>query len=247
MKPYPGILDLTPWFNIDSVMTKALKLTMTFRIRMWDGTTRVIPSTVYLGHDSQFLYVGGRFVGMGGNPSSEPNGWLNANDFKILFDVSNKGVLRTPEAGSLFDVFITSPGNELLSHSWDDVLWAYADDYKRMVWMPAQNYNNGQGVLNYSLANHVEGYDNSTGTITILFSRYLNKPEMANIDALQMKPGERWVMGFLIELGFMKEWDDRVDGWPRPTYGVWSNDSSWWPKLAIDLSNPPTTYPGVPA
>jgi len=248
MKPYPSIHDLYWTHNIDAVMANALKLSMTFTITMWDNSTRVIPSTVYLGHDSEFLYVGGKFVGMHSNPASELYGWTSANDFKILLDVTNTGVLTSPEAGSAFAVYISVPQDDLSSHSWHDMVWVYdPDTYKHMMWMPAENLNQGtEGPFAYSTAEHAELYDNSTGTVTMLFSRYLSKPEITNIDALQMKPGERWVMGFLLELEYQKGLDNRVDGWPQATYGVWSNDSSWWPKLAIDLGNPPSTYPGVP-
>jgi hypothetical protein len=49
-------------------------------------------------------------------------------------------------------------------------------------------------------------------------------------------------MGFLIELQYQKELDNRADGWPRKTYGEWSNDTSWWPKMTIDLTTPPQEF-----
>jgi hypothetical protein len=246
MKPYPPIEELTPGFNIDAVMANALQLNITFNITMWDGSTRVIPSTVYLGHDSQYLYVGGKFVGMGSNPSSEPNGWTNGNVFDIYFDATNTGTLTTPEAGSDFEVTIDVPQNTLGAYFSGDMLWVYDPyTYKHMIWMPADNLNQGtETPPACSTAALIGGYDNSTGTVTMLFARRLSMPEIANIDALQMKPGERWVMGFLLELEFQKELDNRVDGWPRTTFGVWSNDSSWWPKLVIDLTKQPATFPG---
>ncbi len=76
----------------------------------------------------------------------------------------------------------------------------------------------------------------------VLFSRFLSRPALSEIDALQMKFGERWVMGFLIELGYNTwygTYTDFVDGWPQKIYPYLSNDSSWWPKLVIDLTNPP--------
>jgi len=249
MRPYPSIQDLPSTFNIDAVMANALKLSVTFTITMWDNSTRVIPSTVYLGHDSQYLYAGGKFVGMHSNPASEPHGWTEPNVFKIYFDVANSGTLTTPEAGSSMAVNIDIPQDTLVGSSWSDMIWVYEPvTYKHMVWIPAENYleSKGQGQTVFSMAYNAADYDNSTGTVTMLFARYLSRPQIADINALQMRSGERWVMGFLLELEFQKALGTRADGWPRTTYGVWSNDSSWWPKLAIDLSNPPATYPGVP-
>lgn len=250
MKPYPPIQQLPDSFSIDAVMANALKIRITFTINMWDGSTRVIPSTVYLGHDSQYLYVGGKFVGMGSNPASVPNGWTQPNVFSIYFDVANAGTLITPEAGSSMLVTIDIPQETLAVEAWNDMMWVYEPaTFKHLIWMPASNYlqSIGQGQTVSSTAYHAADYDNSTGTVTMLFARSLSRPEIADVNALQMKPGERWVMGFLIELEFQStNIDYRVDGWPRTTYGIWSNDSSWWPKLAIDLSNPPTTYPSVP-
>ena len=71
MQPNPSISVLKtyqsnpygpPPFNVDSVMANALKLNMTFNITVSSGP-RVIPSTVYLGHDEHYLYVGGEFRG----------------------------------------------------------------------------------------------------------------------------------------------------------------------------------------
>lgn len=68
MEPNPSIEELNlhaqqpyglPTFDIDTVMVGALKLSMTFNITV-PGGTRIIPSTVYLGHDSDCLYVGGK-------------------------------------------------------------------------------------------------------------------------------------------------------------------------------------------
>jgi len=85
-------------------------------------------------------------------------------------------------------------------------------------------------------------YENSTGTLTILFFRHLQKPENAEINALQMRCGERWVMAFNIELRIFLEYFENglfVDGWPTNTFPYASHDSFWWLKLAIDLTNPP--------
>jgi len=250
MKPNPPIQQLPDSFSIDAVMANALRISIIFTITMWDNSTRVIPSTVYLGHDLEYLYVGGKFVGMHSNPASEPYGWTQPNVFNIYFDVANSGTLTTPEAGSRMLVTIDVPQETLAVDSWSDMMWIYEPvTYKHMIWMPTKNYlrSIGQGQTVFSTAYHAADYDNSTGTLTMLFARSLSRPEIANINALQMKAGERWVMGFLIELEFQSTTIDyRVDGWPMTTYGVWSNDSSLWPKLAIDLSNPPATYTGVP-
>lgn len=244
MQPYPYFGQIPTTFNIDAVMAPALKLNMTFSINMWDGTTRVIPSTVYLGHDAKYLYVGGRFVGMYGNPASIL-GDLQPNFFSIYFDVANDGVLKTPEAGSDFAVAIDVPPHEdLVSGQWDDMVWTYdKDTYKHMMWMPSYNYLLPNAArAGSSLAAQTAEYDNSTGTVTVLFARFLRTPGTEDFNALQMRSGECWVMGFLIELGYQKELDNRVDGWPKKTFGEWSDDSSWWPKLVIDLTNPPSGF-----
>jgi len=228
-------------FDTDVAMANALKINMTFRINMWDGTTRVIPSTVYLGHDSQYLYVGGKFVGMYSNPDSDANSSA-PECFQVLFDVANKGVLQTPESGSMVGVTVRVPDDTFWGWQYHDVVWVYEGNvYKRMIWMPADNYYSGG--FNDSLKDEACGYENYTGTITMLFSRFL-RVDNAQVNALQMKPGERWVMGFLFELWYQKVLDNRVDGWPQKTFGAWSSNSSWWPKMVIDLTNPPSTYPG---
>jgi len=58
----------------------------------------------------------------------------------------------------------------------------------------------------------------------------------------ESEQGERWVMGFLFELGFAanSELGDS-DIWPQGAYPYPSNDTSWWPKLAIDLSASPAS------
>jgi hypothetical protein len=72
MRPNPQITELSSRFDINLVMANALKLNITFSIVLFNGT-RVIPSTLYLGHDSSYLYVGGRFVGMYTNPINTDN------------------------------------------------------------------------------------------------------------------------------------------------------------------------------
>jgi hypothetical protein len=242
MSPEPWFGQMPENFSIDVVMTDALKLYITFRIDMWDGTTRTIPSTVYLGHDKDFLYVGGKFVGMYSNPASVP-GDTQPNVFDILFDVTNSGVLKSPESGSGLAVNIGVPKDVPEGYSFADMTWQYEPHlYKRMIWLPADNYlgpPNFQQV--FAFAAHAIEYDNSTGTVTMLFARFLSRSGTENINALQMRPGERWVMGFVLELWYQKERDNRFDGWPRNIYPYESNDSSWWPKMVIDLTNPPST------
>ena len=113
----------------------------------------------------------------------------------------------------------------------------FGDDYYKEFLSKAQPSVAG--------AEAIAKYDNSTGTLSILFSRHLRLAEISDIDALQIRPGERWVMGFLLELGYATwygELSDFVDGWPRKTYPYLDNDSSWWPKIAIDLANPPQSF-----
>lgn len=241
-QPYPYYYfgEILVSSSIDTVMADALKLNMTFRISIWNGTTRVIPSTVYLGHDQNYLFIGGKFVGMYNNPanifsSDEPN------VLGIYFDVGNDGILKTPESGSRYYVSIGVPPHETsVSATYGDIIWAYEPTQsKRTIWWPAQNYLFPHGTSSTAFANGTARYDNSTGTVTILFARFLRRPGTEDFNAFQMRPGERWVMGFLFELWFEKSFDNRVDGWPYSIYPYLSDDSSWWPKLAIDLTNPP--------
>lgn len=233
-------------FDIDAVMANALKLSMTFNVTMWDGTTRVIPSTVYLGHDSQYLYIGGKFVGMYTNPASKPND-ISPQMFEIYFDTADTGVLTYPESGSGFGVQISVPQDAIMSWQYWDLLWAY-DQYMwhSMIWMPSGNYQPSQAMPLTEVGDAC-GYENSTGTVIMLYARLLRCPGNAEFNTLQMRPGERWVMGFLVQLWYQNLYNSTrhfaVDGWPKTTYGEWSNDSSWWPKLVIDLTNPPSTIP----
>jgi len=225
--------------DIDTVMAGALKLNITFRINMWNDTTRVIPSTVYLGHDQNYLFIGGKFVGMYNNPWPD-----ESNVFGIYFDVANDGMLKTPESGSRYyleiDTSVYGPFGPSMSETYGDMIWAYEpDQFKRSIWWPAENYLFPHGTGGTTLANMTARYDNSTGTVNVLLARRLRTPGTENSNAFQMRPGERWTMGFLLELYFEKSFDNRVDGWPRNIYPYLSNDSSWWPKLVIDLTNPP--------
>jgi len=256
MQPNPSISILKqyqsnpygpPPFNIDSVMANSLKLSMTFNITVSSGS-RVIPSTVYLGHGEDYLYVGGEFRGMGLNPNNDANTTL-ANYMSIFFDVEDNGTLSFPEAGSQIVVFVyndTWTTNGL----YEDLLWTdYDNVLQRPSWIRAEDYTFPDATHGITLANGFAEYDNPTGTLTFVIARYLRYPALDKINALQMQPGERWVMGFALELGFGGSgggsMSNNVDGWPRTIYPFLSSDSSWWPKLAIDLTNPPATYPGV--
>jgi hypothetical protein len=247
MQPNPSISVLKtyqsnpygpPPFNVDSVMANSLKLNMTFNITVSSGP-RVIPSTVYLGHDEHYLYVGGEFRGMGLNPNNDPNTTL-ANYMSIFLDVDDNGTLSFPEAGSQIVVFVyndTWTTNGL----YDDLLWTdYNNVLQRASWVRAEDYTFPNASPGITLANGFAEYDNPTGTLTFIIARCLRYSAMDKINALQMQPGERWVMGFVLELGFGSDrgsMSNNVDGWPRTIYPFLSSDSSWWPKLAIDLSN----------
>jgi len=247
MQPNPSISVLKtyqsnpygpPPFNVDSVMANSLKLNMTFNITVSSGP-RVIPSTVYLGHDEDYLYVGGEFRGMGLNPNNDPNTTL-ANYMSIFLDVDDNGTLSFPEAGSQIVVLVyndTWTTNGL----YEDLLWTdYNKVLQRASWVRAEDYTFPKAPAGITLASGFAEYDNPTGTLTFIIARCLRYPVMDKINALQMQPGERWVMGFVLELGFGSDGEsmsNNVDGWPRTIYPFLSSDSSWWPKLAIDLSN----------
>ena len=236
---------MNPW-NVDAIMTEALKLNITFRITTLNET-RVVASTIYLGHDLDYLYIGGKFERMFTNPASNSNLTL-PNFFNILFDVNNDGKLKFPESGSRLSVLVYE--DDWRTGGWyRDLVWVeYSVDLRRAVWMFGDDYCKDYLYKAQPSIAGVEAaseYDNSTGTLTILFSRHLRLSEIADINALQMKPGERWVMGFLLELGYATwygEMSDFVDGWPEKIYPYLSNDSSWWPKLVIDLTNPPAAF-----
>jgi hypothetical protein len=257
MQPHPSIKELNlnaqqpygpPPFDIDSVMATALKLSMTFNISL-PGSMRVVPSTLYLGHDSDYLYVGGKFQGIGMNPVSTANQTL-PDSLSMFFDVADSGVLRQPESGFRFSAYITQKWSGLwIYHDelWDD----YVQEYGRASWIPADDYYTydlGKPQTVFSDGDGIKEYDNSTGTLTILLSRHLSCPGNSEVNAFQMKPGERWVIGFLTEIGYItdiSQFGDFVDGWPKNIYPYLSNDSSWWPKLVIDLTNPPPIIPGL--
>ena len=261
MRPSPSIKDLSsqypqlpyapPPFNVDKVMDGALKLEMTFTIVIYPGFTRVVPSTIYLGHDADYLYVAGKFTGMYDNPlSGSGYGQQNAimpNVFNLLFDVNGDGVLEYPESGSTLAAYIYQ--NRAGTVMYIDEIWAYTPDIEHECFNQAEYYYSA--VLHkpgVSSGGHLGGeYDNSTGTVSVIYERLLRTPDNAETNGLQIQLGERWTMGFVLELGYAnnnKAYGSYMDGWPRNIYPYLSNDSSWWPKMVIDLTSPPSTYPG---
>lgn len=236
---------MSPW-NVDAIMTKALELNMTFRITTL-SETRVVSSTIYLGHDMDYLYIGGQFQRMFTNPASDSNLTL-PNYFNMLFDVNTDGKLKFPESGSRLSVLVYD--DDWRTGGWyRDLVWVdYSADFHRAIWMFGDDYYKkylSKAQPSMAGVEATAEYDNSTGTLTLLFSRHLLLSEIADINAIQIRPGERWVMGFLLELGYATwygELSDFVDGWPKKTYPYLDNDASWWPKLVIDLTNPPSSF-----
>jgi hypothetical protein len=242
LKSHPQQANGPPPFDIDVVMAGALKLSMTFNISV-PGGTRIIPSTVYMSHDSDCLYVGGEFIGMHLNPADTATDTV-PHCFSVLFDVANDGVLKQPESGSTLSVFVLPDATG--GWMYEDMMWAYSALDKRSLWVTAENYysdlQRAQPAAAIEDTDAVTEYDIPTGTLTVLLSRYLRQPESRELNELQIRPGERWAMGFLIELGYITNighWSDYMDDWPRRIYPYLSNDSSWWPKMVIDLTNPP--------
>ncbi len=252
MKPSPSVESIEnlstqsvtgpPW-DVEAVMAGALKLNINFSVTL-PNETRSIRSTVYLGHDSDFLYVGGEFRGMYRNPTS--TGRVAYTDyFVLLLDVANDGALTFPESGSRFSVALHENAGWHTGMVWSvqDQVWLdNVPAVRRAAWV-----NGYDAHLQVSTArSFASEYDNSTGTVIMLYSRYLQKAGFYTDNALQMKVGERWTMGFLLELAYSNDssgaYQDFVDGWPRTAYPYLDNDASWWPKLVIDLTNPPPSY-----
>lgn len=254
MSPSPYFEAL--WFmrkwDIDAVMSEALKLNITFRIDIPNGT-RVIPSTVYLGHDKDYLYIGGKFVGMGKNPTTTAT-FTPSNYFGLLLDVANDGVLTFPESGSLLSVWV-NPEADLRNEtddfrygvvsSYEDLVWTRSGERPgQYIWLFGRDYYSPKAQPGFAVRDYDMGYDKYTETVIILFSKFLWHPATSEINALQMRRGERWVMRLFLVLGYdvwSPPYEDFVDGWPRKisSYPYMSNDSSWWPKMVIDLANPP--------
>ena len=253
MQPSLSIKSLDPFsslsrwkdtlWDLDMIMPTALKLNMTFGITIPNGT-RVIPSTIYLGHDTDYLYVGGKFSGMYTNPTAGIGEGSNQY-FAVYFDADNDGKLTFPESGSRFYVsFIGESLHPSAAWACEDMIWTYdQQNGQHEVWLPAEDYYSPQAQPQSATTSNVWEYDNSTGTLTVLFSRYLLGSGDPHTNAFIMKNGERWVMGFNLELGYSPEnagTEFLTDGWPQQTYPYVSNDASWWPKLAIDLTNTPS-------
>jgi hypothetical protein len=198
-----------------------------------------------------YLYVGGEFRGMGLNPDSDPTYTL-PNYFNILFDVNDNGKLSFPEAGSQLPVLVYND-TWTTTGLYHDFLWDnYVSDLGRACWIYAEEYCFPNSPPGMTMANGFAEYDPPTGTLTIIFARLLQDPVMSRLDALQIRPGERWVMGFVLELGFGRyqsgqPFSDNVGGWPQNVYPYLSDNSSWWPKLVIDLTKQPATFPGQTA
>jgi hypothetical protein len=254
MQPNPSIAalagiphDQLPW-NLDTVMAGALRLNMTFTIPAL-AQARVVPSTVYLGHDAEYLYVGGNFSGIGRDPFSNAQAGY-PDYFDILFDVPDRGVLSFPEAGSVMSLDVLPPGALLPPHGWASPIACWYQDLAWQNYIPAfgcgsWDFADGYGMLVHTVGLWAVEYDNSTGTLVVIYSRHLSFAGYYK-NSLQMSPGERWVMGFLLQLGFAGEgslYNVYQSSWPS-TYFWKSSNSSWWPKLVIDLTNPPSAFTG---
>ena len=260
MQPNPSISYLTgippqlqPW-NLSSAMAGALTLDTTFTINT-PNYTRVVPSIVYLGHDLSYLYVGGIFTGMYANPFTNSRLYL-ANYFQLLLDTDNDGKITQPEAGSYEQVNIppcpivpnrcdlgSGGWGTYLTFGYEDLAWRDNPPFlNRSVWDFAQNMCSQP----FTDAGYYAEYNNVTGTLALIFARSLAQPSSC-ANALQMQPGDRWVMSFLLELGFFNPnviYGDFVGGWPLTVYPYINNDASSWPKLVIDLANPPRQFTG---
>jgi len=235
-------INSQPW-NIESVMAGSVKISASFAIKLVNET-RNVSSTVYLGHDSTYLYVGADFHGIFLNPTAVNNTNAPPHIFAMLFDVDNEGNLTFPEAGTLVDVGVFE--NASLNHdqevwSFDDLFW-----WNSQYWSQGYEYYSPKAAPGHAVKAEAVEYDNVTGTLTIVYSRSLSDPSDSQINKFQMKSGERWVMSFMLMAGFADRYNlyqNMIVSWPQG-YSFQSADSSWWPKLAIDLGNPPNTYPG---
>jgi hypothetical protein len=243
--PISSLLAATSPWDIHAVMQGALQLNMTFHITT-RNETRVIPSTIYIEHDLDYLYVAGEFKGMGTNPTNEPE-MMYPNYLDMFFDAADDGKLTFPEAGSSLSSIISS--DTWHTSGWyRDHVWTNVTQFKRESWIFGDEYYDdyrdcAEPASSCGMCN--SEYDNATGTLTVIFSRRLYVPEIAVSDALQIRHGECWVVGFMFELGLTNwngQWADYVDGWPQKFYPYLSNDCSQWPKLAIDLTNPPASF-----
>lgn len=239
-----------PW-NLTAAMRGSLTLDITFNIALPNGT-RIVHSTIFLGHDLNLLYIGGIFRGMYSNPNSHtnPDGSYDVppNYLKMLVDVNNDGVLKAPESGSDPVVFVPclfDPSRcGLGSGGWGSIdTFPGYDDLAWVNYVPEYRHG-GFDLTSHiclqpsTLAGIATEYNYSSGDLVIVFAKRLSQPNSC-ADGLQMRSEERWVVGFLFELGYAKEapLSDYVSGWPITAYPYLSTDSSSWPKLAIDLAN----------
>lgn len=234
-------VHLRPPWKIEEVMAEALKINMKFNLTMPNGTIITVPSTIYLSHDAEFLYIGGIFRRIGKNPYKDPENpnMIFHHIFSIYFDVDNDGTLTYPESGSRLQAAVAKSGRVVLC-MYDDLVWS--NNY----WWYTQDIYDGHPP-DFAVGAYLAVYKNSTEDLIILFERRLRCPKLG-ANALQMRRGERWVMSFLVEIRFgsfhqysLGSWC----GWPRdirfPNETHWrgfsfESNSSWWPKLVIDLT-----------
>lgn len=242
-----------PW-NIGFVMQGSLRIDATFNVPLTNGT-RSIPATIYFGHDPSTLYVAGVLHCIYGNPTSSASVFYT-DYFRVYFDSDNDGIVTQPESGSM-DSF-TEPCPFLPTHcnstSW---IYPFTAFYHDETWFdnalgsgnPGWGFPQDYCQQPTSLVAWASEYFIPNGTWTFAFSRLLNVPDSC-LNSLQMRAGERWAIGFIMEVGYsngspiggQSPYQDFVGGWPRNTYPDLNQDASWWPKLVIDLANPPTKY-----
>ncbi len=256
--PNIGAIDATPPTNqpwhIDLVMRGAMTFDVNFHIPLPNGT-RLVPSTVYVGHDQNFLYVGGIFRGIYSNPTSTSTVEYNER-FNLLLDTDNDGILTNPESGSVLLANIGCSlypsncglgadgwGASALAYGYTDMAWnEHAPFIERSAWEFAGDICTAKGLTYISsVGGYTVEYNVWNGTLVVLFSRHLFVPGACN-NGLQMRLGERWVMSFLLELGYQNQtaiYQDLMDGWPMNVYPYLSNSTTSWPKLVVDLTNPP--------
>jgi len=109
--------------------------------------------------------------------------------------------LNFPESGLRVSVTVHN-GTWQTTYWFHDEIWYYYDPpVDRECWVFDYEYYHPKGVPGFSIERCTAEYDDSSGTMTLLFSRHLRYSETAEINGLQMKSGECWVMGFNIEIG----------------------------------------------
>jgi len=256
MTPNPSIAvlgsiatPLLPW-NISSVIGNGLKLEINFRVVL-PKETLIVTATIYLGHDSDYLYLGATFRGAWLDPTASAQAY-GSDDFQILFDADNDGQLSYPEAASDLPTYICAPVNERAGYCqpyYNTAGWgrpnlsgagdrAWQGNWEDASLSCPSPFNSAGGWTSE--------YNNNTGTLELLLARHLSVPNTCG-NGIHMRSGERWVMGFLLQFGYSNTnasmpYTDFVDDWPRLAYPFPTNDASWWPKLVIDLTRPPLGY-----